>query len=425
MIAKLAAALALLTLAATPSPEHFRYQRAVNHLPAAGGPSCAVLDSAVFAHAAAGLADLRLYASGQETPYVVRAATVPTGNTALTVEPFNKGERNGHTSFDAEMLRAGYSDVELEIHAQDFIATVTVWGSQENDGKNATRLGVYTVFDLTHQRLGRSMVLHLPRSDFPHLHFEVAGPIHPEQVTAVEMNWAADAAPKYTAVATTSAVARDGKKSVVSFTLPAHVPVDRVRIVPGAQPAQFSRPVTVEVAPAAPSKTGEPVVAPITVAPIQEAGSLIRVHTVENGLKLDREQLTLDAPQSYAVGPTRWTVTVDNGDDAPLPIVEVRLEMLERRVCFEAVAGGQATLVYGDPALETPSYDYARLFVENPQAALAVLGPEQANPMYKPRPDERAFTEKHPLLLWVGLIAAVAALGWIAFRSLPAAKPQP
>ena len=36
-----------------------------------------------------------------------------------------------------------------------------------------------------------------------------------------------------------------------------------------------------------------------------------------------------------------WTVTVDNGDDAPLAITDVKLEMTERRLCFDAAAGAQ------------------------------------------------------------------------------------
>jgi hypothetical protein len=418
MIAKLAASVAVLALAgAAPSAEYFRYQRALDRLPVAGGQSCAVLDPSVFAHSAAELADLRLYASGQEAPYVLRTSSAPNESTARAFEPLNKGGRNGRTSFDAQMDHAAYSDVELEINAKDFIATVTVWGSQQSDGAKPTKLGAYTIFDLTRQRLGRSTVLHLPTSNFLHLHFEIAGSIHPEQVTAVQMNWVAETRAIYTTVATTNSVGREGKQSVVSFTLPAHVPVDRVTVVPGAQPAQFSRPASVEVVAATPPKEGErPMAASVT------PGNLIRVHTVENGVKLDREELTLDAPRSYVDGPTRWTVTIDNGDDVPLAIREVRLEMLERKVCFEAAM--KAMLVYGDPALEAPSYDYARLFVESQQAARAALGPEQANPLYKPRPDERAFTEKHPVLLWAALIAAVAALGWIAFRSLPAARPE-
>jgi hypothetical protein len=420
MIAKFAASMVLLAMAgATPSAEYFRYQRTLTNLPPAGGQSCGLLDPAIFAHSAASLADLRLYTNGQETPYVLRASFVPAERQVLAIEPMNKGLRNGHTSFDARIDHPDYSDVSLEINARDFIATVTVWGSQMDDGSQPTRLGAYTIFDLTRQKLGRSTVLHLPTTNFLHLHFEIAGPIQPEQVTAIQMNTAVEASTHYTAVAATNAVERNGRQTVVSFTLPAHVPVDRVTIVPAAQPAQFSRSASVEVAEADPPKTDrQPLAASVT------PGNLTRVHSVQNGTRIDREDLTLEAPHSYVDGSARWTITIDNGDDAPLGISQVRLEMLERKLCFDATAGMQAKLVYGDAALNAPSYDYARIFAEDKQAAQVVLGPEQVNPSYKPRPDERAFTEKHPALLWMALVASVAALGFIAFRSLPATKPE-
>jgi hypothetical protein len=44
---------------------------------------------------------------------------------------------------------AHYSDLELDIAGQDFIATVTVSGSRAQAGGPETRIGAFTVFDLT------------------------------------------------------------------------------------------------------------------------------------------------------------------------------------------------------------------------------------------------------------------------------------
>ncbi len=91
--------------------------------------------------------------------------------------------------------------------------------------------------------------------------------------------------------------------------------------------------------------------------------------------------------------------------------------MLQRDFCFEAATGAHYTLYYGDPALSSPRYDYARLFAKRADAVEATAGPEQPNPAYQPRPDERPFTEKHPALLWAVLIAVIALLGAIALRA--------
>jgi hypothetical protein len=108
---------------------------------------------------------------------------------------------------------------------------------------------------------------------------------------------------------------------------------------------------------------------------------------------------------------------VDNGDDAPLSIMDVRLEMAERKLCFDAAAGATYTLYFGDAALAAPRYDYARLFAPEADAAQATLSAEKQNPEYRVRPDGRAFTDRHPGLLWVALILVVMALAAVALRT--------
>jgi hypothetical protein len=415
------AALLLLALAeAQPRIEYFHFMRPVSGMPAGGGQACLVPDAGIFAHSAQQLADLRLYRGEAETPYVLHTATAPVESTAQAFDLLNKGLRNGRTSFDAEIAGMAYSDVQLEINAKDFIATVTVTGSRDEKAAGATKLGAYTIFDLSRQRLGRSTVLHLPASDLPYLHFEIAGPVKPEQVTAVTVERLTAVAPVYIAVAASAQTRQRGKSTVVEFAVPAHVPVDRVVVEPGAQPTQFSRTVMAGVTPAAPTAT------PTEQQPVRVATeTLLRVHSVQNGRRLDEERLAFDAPPVDFNEAAKWTVSIDNGDDAPLAIRQVRLEMLERKVCFEAAAGAAYTLYYGDASLQAPRYDYATLFAERADAAQLTTGAEQPNPAFKTRPDERPFTEKHPVLLWVALVAVVALLGGVALRSAPAKPNNP
>jgi hypothetical protein len=113
-------------------------------------------------------------------------------------------------------------------------------------------------------------------------------------------------------------------------------------------------------------------------------------------------------------------VTIENGDDTSLPIAGVRLEMRQRKLCFDvpAVRGIGLALYYGDATLHAPVYDYDRLFVPARKPLAAVLGPERVSPEYRPWPAEaRPFTERHPEVLWVALIAAICALGVVALRA--------
>ena len=424
------AVLALAFLAASPQVQYFRYERPIEAPAGGAGQACLVVEPEIFAHAAPQLADLRLYAGGVETPYTMRVAAPMAGDTK-TVPLLNAGVRDGHAVFDAELPGGRYSDVQLAVTAHDFIATVTVSGSQSASGGRETKLGNFTIFDLSRQRLGRSTVLHLPESNFTFLHFRISGPLRPEDVTGLSVGRAPASPPRYIAVAETSQVTQKNRATVVEFDVPANVPVDRVVFVPGAAPAAFSRDVTVSVRTVAEKRSGDEgsdqsnersndQAPPIAASSF---GSLLRVHRVQEGKRIDEERLTVDAPRQVFGAPAKWTLTIANGDDVPVSLKSVRLEMLERTLCFDA-AGADYTLYYGDAALGAPHYDYARLFSPQPNAMRATAGPEQPNPGWQPRPDERPFTEKHPALLWAALIAAVAVLGAIALRSKkPAPKP--
>jgi hypothetical protein len=311
--------------------------------------------------------------------------------------------------------------LQLAVTGQNFIATVTVSGSQTESGSAETKIGSYTIFDLTGQKLGRSTVLHLPVSDFRYLHFSIKGPLSPESVTGLSEARLLVRQPQYETVAESALITQKGRTSVVEFTVPAHVPVERIVFTPGASPAQFSRDVIVSVAPVDESQSAD---RSQLRSPVMSYGSLLRVHSLQNGQRIDEERLAIDAPWVDSNTPTKWTVSIKNGDDAPIQLKSAQLQMLERSLCFDAEEQGSYLLYYGDAALGAPSYDYSKLFTPQANAAQIAASPEQVNPTYQPRPDSRPFTEKHPALLWVALAAVIALLGVIAVRSArPAALP--
>lgn len=412
-------AVLLLFALAAPAPEirYFHYERPLQNIPQTAGQACLALDAEIFAHAEPELADLRLYRESTETAYVIQTSA-PTEAAEKVINPINLGRRGGQTVFDVELPAGNYGDVQLDIAGHDFIATVTVTGSQAQDGSAGTKIGSYTIFDLTKQKLGRSTVLHLPESDFRILHFNIAGPIAPDSVNGLSVARLATTHSKYVTVAETSSVTQKGHSSTIEFTAARNTPVDRVAFAPGPAPASFSRDVSVSAATIVPPHSADTSGPP----PVMNfSGNILRVHSTQDGHRIDEEKLSVAAPQADFNVPAKWTVTIDNGDDAPLQINSVRLEMLERRLCFDAAAGAGYTLYYGDAALAAPRYDYATLFTPQANAAQVQTGPEQPNPTCQPRPDDRPFTEKHPALLWVALGLAVVLLGFIALRSAKAA----
>jgi hypothetical protein len=403
----------LAATAVSPEIRYFSRERPVQNTPQRPMQTCLILDAELFAHASPQFSDLRLYHDGKETPYVIHLSE-PVEARETSIVPMNLGERGGEIAFDAAMPEGNYSDIQLDVAGQDFIATVTVSGSQAQADSSQTRLGSYTIFDLSHQKLGRSTVLHIPTSDFRYLHFQIAGPLTPESITGLAVDKLPASEARYETVAQSSSVTQKGHGSVLEFTVPALVPVDRLAFAVGPQPANFSRNVTITVTAVEPPPATDAVE---PTRPQTVTGNILRIHTLQNGHRIDEEDLAIDTPGAILDKPAKWTVTIDNGDDTPLAVQSVHLEMLQRTLCFEAAGSGQYTLFYGDAALTAARYDYATLFTPQTDAAQAMVGPEQRNPEYRLRPDQRPLTERYPSLLWGALVVVIVTLALIAFRS--------
>ena len=183
----------------------------------------------------------------------------------------------------------------------------------------------------------------------------------------------------------------------------------------------FSREVELKAHAVAAAKLDNPDDAPEDDSPARDetlAGTISRVHTTEAGRELAEENLGFPlAIGSNMQRPASLEVAIDNGDDRPLPVTAVKLEMRRREMCFDAAVGSPLMMYYGDASLDPPVYDYAKLFrpVASPQAA--TLEPETANAEYHPRTESKPFTERHPELLWIGILLTVGILAVTAIRS--------
>jgi hypothetical protein len=75
-------------------------------------------------------------------------------------------------------------------------------------------------------------------------------------------------------------------------------------------------------------------------------------------------------------------------------------------------------LYYGDEKLEPPVYDYAKLFQREQGASAAQIAAEAMNAAFTGRPDDRPWSERHPVVLWAAIVGAVVVLGTIALKSM-------
>jgi hypothetical protein len=138
--------------------------------------------------------------------------------------------------------------------------------------------------------------------------------------------------PKYVTVAQTATGTQKGRDSIFEFTVPARTPVDRIVFAPGAQPSSFSRDVQVKYCAGCRPPANDSTEPPRTVATV--TGNILRVHSTQDGHRIDEEHLTIDAPQVNFDSPATWTVTIENHDDAPIQITSVQLEMTGARSLF-------------------------------------------------------------------------------------------
>ena len=146
------------------------------------------------------------------------------------------------------------------------------------------------------------------------------------------------------------------------------------------------------------------------------AGTVTRVR-LPRAADAGTENLTLELP---GVRSRSFRVVIENGDDPPLRLTAVRPWFTERRIYFDPKGKQRLRLYYGDPELTAPVYDYAKFFRAEESAARAAFVAAQENAAYTGRPDRRAWSERHPEVLWAALILAVAGLGAVALRSLKA-----
>ena len=128
------------------------------------------------------------------------------------------------------------------------------------------------------------------------------------------------------------------------------------------------------------------------------------------------ESLQVTTPFVYWK-PRYWRIEILNANDAPLAGVSATLLVTPRALLFFPQSGHNYRILYGDASAKPPTYDLARTFDPHtwPDAVSATLASEIATANFL---DTRPFTERHPYVLWIAFLFAVAALGYAALRAL-------
>jgi hypothetical protein len=394
--------------------QHLRYQRVVTVPAGANGQACAVLDGDVFAHAVnASLPDVRLVAGGREVPFVVTESGTEREETQAGVV-LDMGLRGGNMVLRVAMPKRPYTAVVLDLDAKDFVGSAHVFGVA--DGGAQTDLGTFPIFDLSEKHLSRSTTLGLQESAFPQLqivlHLKGAQVFGPSIVKGVTVPPSREAQELFTTVAQATSFERPGHRGAfANLHVPAHVPVERTTFEIGPEYRKnFRADVWIRSAPdgAHGAETVEGDISRVKVAASSDTGNL----------PIDYSDLSVDTVLGANLKSGAIVhVVFDDANDEPLPVTAVRLEMRQRKICFDAAANaGPYVLMYGDETLHAPSYDYAKNFVPAATAVGAVLGAEAVNPSFVARQDARPYVQRHPELVWVGLLILIGVAGSLMLR---------
>jgi hypothetical protein len=396
--------LLLAIVSATPAIPYLKYQRAVT-VPAENGQHYTVVDEAVWQHALPGLADLRVYSTGKEIPYAVRTMRGSRETEQRMVRVLQPATLGGKTQFLLDMEGVPeYDRVALMLGTKNYVAHARVEGQDDSHGKEWANMGTTTIFDLSAERLGHNSTLQIPESTYKFLRVTIDSNVKPSEVQSAAAGIERAQAATWRDVASEPIQSQEGKDTVLTFAVPRNVPSERLAMAVDPKQGNFQRAVEIQIEKG--SATG--------------LGEISRIHMQRGGGRIDVEQTSVSLNAS-SQGQLR--AVIHNGDDAPLRISSAHLQQYERRIYFDGDAGTSPQLYYGDLKLNSPEYDYAKLFQPDANAGQLELGAEATNSAYSGRPDDRPWSERHPAVLWGAILAAVAILGGIAVRSLKTAQP--
>jgi hypothetical protein len=347
---------------------------------------------------------VRLYDGQSQVPYVVHKQSGGSTTQESEAKVLNLGAVAGQTEFDVDTRGfEEYDRVRLELDAKNFINSAQVEGRHAVNDRAGAKLGASTLYDFTEEGLGSNFVLKFPSASFPYLHVRLAPGIRPDQVKGAYLSSFSETKAAWTNSGQCSPATGTPKQTIYQCSIAEGMPVERIAFVVPAATANFNRTVVLS------DEHGVEF----------QSGSISRVRMNRGGQTVTSEDLSLEI---YSRTMQQIKITIENGDDPPLPIQQVQPLSIERRLYFDPKGKTLLHFYYGDPKLDPPTYDYAKFFQQAPDPALAQLGTPQANPEFTARPDDRPWSERHSYVLWAAMLLAVLVLGGLALRGLKRAS---
>ena len=412
--------LVLGALAVAVAAPAFHYERPVQLASATAPETCVVLPADLLSHAAPWLQDLRVMAGDREVAYQVLTSNESGAEVTRPEQVLNLGQRDGTLSFDVEMTEPRYNRVLLRIGRSHFSVLIHVKGT-EVLGQSGVAFPEIAFSSTADQDEPQQRLISLPESSFRYLHFDIRTlalePVMPQDIAGVDVLVQRAESPRYMQAAAAAAPQQKPHETIYEFAVPANLSLDRLSFRSDDPQAVFSRTADLERFRSSQTAETPSEDAARPEMPLQSEGIALTQTLEEKAAALpssSRGAINLGLGAAPYASTVR--LTIQNGDDAPLALHAIALQMRERQVCFLRQANTSYTLRYGNPLLGAPQYDLSPIEAAAISVSESTLGPER---VLTPEAATglRPFTERHPVLLWIALIVVVSTLGFVALRS--------
>jgi hypothetical protein len=366
-----------------------------------------VLTPSVFDEASEDLADLRLYAGGEEIPYGLRVREPKDQRRALEAKIYNRTlgpDGSSEAWLDLGQEGIEHNEVRVEIPGMDFRRRAVLEGSTDAEHWRQLQERPLIRFRSNGGQV-EDVKIAYPVSRFRYLRVRVyQDPLTDRQ--AVEIR----------GVSVYRMVNIPGEM----LSLPAKVgpreptrrrgaPASAWIIELGGRSVPCSQ-IDVEI-------SDRSFVRDYEIEAGGPAGSESAFRQIHSGVwqRKAGEKAALVPARFPEVRAARLRLVVIDHENSPLDLRSVKFSSAARQVVFAPPKGhrDQLRLYYGNPDAQPPYYDFARNLPEqlSPKPARTTLGPRQANPTYVPKP--LPLTERWPWLVYVVLGSASLVLGVI------------
>lgn len=403
----------LLTLAAA-SPPPPAVEREIEA--PAGARVAVALDRDVYDVARPDLGDLRVVsADGSPVPFLLERGLTANAWERSAPRILNRGYVRGQSETATLDFggRSWKSDLSLSLAGENFRRRVVVEASEDAVSWTTVVDDAY-VFAVPGPSPARFEQVPLPENDARFLRLTIHhgdGDSERLEIRGVTARTASRRAPQAMPISTRLARHEDPDRheTLVTLDLGArNIPFQRIDV--DVANGRFLRGVLLEgrrdPRPPRPGESPQPV----SWIPLGE-GCLYRYD--EKGRRSEALSLAVSGRERAI------RLRIRNRDDRPLEIRGVTVLAPVERLLFEPVEGRRYRLTYGSPHLPAPSYDLSRT-VEDVGAWAASASPGRlGEPVRRGVAAARvAWTERHPVLLWAGLLVVVTGLGALTWRAM-------